>query len=85
MPRTRISTKGQVVIPKEIREALGLEPGDELWVEIENDAIRLVPRKASLASLLDTLPGYPPKITFPDEDALLEAEKQEARRRWSHE
>lgn len=26
----RLTTKGQVTIPKEIREALGIEPGDEI-------------------------------------------------------
>lgn len=29
----RVTTKGQVTIPKEIREALGIEPGDEIVFE----------------------------------------------------
>lgn len=29
----RVTTKGQVTIPKEIREALGIEPGDEVAFE----------------------------------------------------
>ncbi|WP_436936363.1 AbrB/MazE/SpoVT family DNA-binding domain-containing protein [Halovenus marina] len=29
----RVTTKGQVTIPKEIREALGIEPGDEIAFE----------------------------------------------------
>lgn len=29
----RVTTKGQVTIPKEIREALGIEPGDEVQFE----------------------------------------------------
>lgn len=29
----RVTTKGQVTIPKEIREALGIEPGDEVSFE----------------------------------------------------
>jgi antitoxin PrlF len=29
----RITSKGQVTIPKEIREALGIEPGDEISFE----------------------------------------------------
>jgi antitoxin PrlF len=33
----RVTTKGQVTIPKEIREALGIEPGDEVTFE-ERDA-----------------------------------------------
>lgn len=29
----RVTSKGQVTIPKEIREALGIEPGDEVSFE----------------------------------------------------
>ena len=29
----RVTTKGQVTIPKEIRDALGIEPGDEIVFE----------------------------------------------------
>lgn len=31
---TRLRSKGQVTLPRELREELGLEPGDELvWVK----------------------------------------------------
>lgn len=33
----RVTTKGQVTIPKEIRDVLGIEPGDEVAFE-ETDA-----------------------------------------------
>ncbi|MEP0773411.1 MAG: AbrB/MazE/SpoVT family DNA-binding domain-containing protein [Acidobacteriota bacterium] len=39
--RTRVSTKGQVVIPRAAREALGLEQGDELEVRVEGERILL--------------------------------------------
>ena len=37
MAATRLSTKGQLVIPKEIRARLGWSPGAELEVEAEGD------------------------------------------------
>jgi len=42
---TKISTKGQVVLPSRLREKLGLRAGDPLDVKLEGDAIVLRPRK----------------------------------------
>lgn len=41
----RVTTKGQVTIPKEIREALGIEPGDEVAFE-ETDVGYLIKKEA---------------------------------------
>ena len=38
---TRMSSKGQVVIPGEVRERLGLEPGDRFVVVGEKDVVIL--------------------------------------------
>lgn len=37
MPTSILSTKGQLVIPKEIREFLGLESGDRIDFVVERD------------------------------------------------
>jgi AbrB family looped-hinge helix DNA binding protein len=37
--RTRLSTKGQLIIPKEVRERLGWTPGIDLLVEDRGDAV----------------------------------------------
>ncbi|MCD6431313.1 hypothetical protein DRO45_02100 [Candidatus Bathyarchaeota archaeon] len=40
MSNTKISSKGQITIPKEIREKLNLKPGDRIVIEArEHDAI----------------------------------------------
>ena len=44
MAKTRITTKGQVTIPKEVRERLGLRPGDELEFMEEDGVFRLSKR-----------------------------------------
>lgn len=48
---TRISSKGQVVIPKRLREELGLKPGDPLAVALDGDALVLC--KIALSDLVN--------------------------------
>ena len=43
--RTRISTKGQVVIPRAVRDKLGLRPGDPLDTHVEGNRIILTPTR----------------------------------------
>ena len=45
-----MSTKGQIVIPKRLREKLGLQPGDPLAMAV--DGKRLILRKITLEDLL---------------------------------
>ena len=42
----RITSKGQVTIPVEIREQAGLLPGTEVDFEIVDDSVRIVRAKA---------------------------------------
>ncbi len=41
METVKVSPKFQVVIPKRVREALGLKPGEELQIYILDKSIRL--------------------------------------------
>jgi AbrB family looped-hinge helix DNA binding protein len=50
MAKTRINTKGQVTVPKGIRERLGLRTGDELEF-IEEDGVFLFLKRLSTAPL----------------------------------
>lgn len=48
MPTATITSKGQVTIPKKIRDQLGLQAGDTLSFEIEpGDKITVRPEKGS--------------------------------------
>ena len=39
--KTRLSTKGQVVIPREVRERHGWSAGTEIWIEDRDDHVVL--------------------------------------------
>lgn len=39
--RVRLSSKGQLVIPADLREQLGLQPGDELVLHLLSDRMML--------------------------------------------
>jgi len=49
----RVSSKYQVVIPKEVREQVGIRPGQELMVFVKHGSISLVPVLS-----LDELQGF---------------------------
>ena len=74
----KVGPKGQVVIPKEIRDQLGIRPGDRVSFWCDGDAVS-VRRVADLSSLVGLLSGGP-SLT---EDLLAERradrEREEAR------
>ena len=74
MVRATLTSKGQLTIPKEVRERLGLSSGDQVVFEFDGDSVRLrVERRKSLEELRGSLPAtreYPGK----------EAEREAARR-----
>ena len=47
MFRTHLTSKGQVTVPRAVREQLGIGPGDILEFEVQADAlaVRVVPRR----------------------------------------
>jgi AbrB family looped-hinge helix DNA binding protein len=38
----RVTQKGQVTIPLEVRRALGIRPGSDVWFQLDDDGARLV-------------------------------------------
>jgi AbrB family looped-hinge helix DNA binding protein len=47
--KMRVTTKGQVTIPLEIREQLSIHPGTDVEFAVEGNAVKLVPAKRSQA------------------------------------
>ncbi|HFD40723.1 MAG TPA: AbrB/MazE/SpoVT family DNA-binding domain-containing protein [Anaerolineae bacterium] len=67
----RMSTKYQVVIPKPVREALGLQPQARLLFLMEGDTVILRPQPTNFA---ETLRGMHREL-WPDPDEWLESER----------
>jgi len=68
MRKTKITFKGQVTIPKEIREALTIQEGDSVIFEVQGDHAVLKPlRKKSLADFYGVLSATRP---YPGSEAI---------------
>jgi antitoxin PrlF len=44
--RSRLGVKSQVVVPKPVRDALGLKPGDEFAFVIHGHEVKIIPAPA---------------------------------------
>jgi len=55
----KIGRKGEVVLPRRVRAALGLREGDELVVSVDDEAILLKRKARRFAEYLDTLGRAP--------------------------
>lgn len=66
MAAVTVSPKYQVVIPREVREAVQLQPGTKLEIVVHNGQIRLIPI-VPLSSLYGSLKGMDTEIER-DED-----------------
>ena len=67
---TRLTSKGQVTIPKEVREQLGLRPGDEIEFVKEGTAFHV--RKRVGTSPFGEYRGYLSHLAGQDPDKLVE-------------
>jgi len=65
MTRVTVSPKYQVVIPKEVREKLGIQPGQKVEVFAVGSRVELVPVQP-IASFRGRFPDLPPFESEPD-------------------
>jgi AbrB family looped-hinge helix DNA binding protein len=86
--RARISSKGQLVLPKAVRDAFGLVAGSEVDIETKGGGIVLtpLPKKARKKYTFEEVAGFlkydGPPVTLEDMERGIE---EEARRMWNAE
>ena len=57
MPSAKVTSKGQVTIPKAVRESLGLKAGDNLDFVQDGDGFRIVANSRSIMEFFGMLAG----------------------------
>lgn len=72
---TTLTRKGQITVPKEVRDALGLKPSDSVEVWVENGEARI--RKARRLTVRDVA-GRIPAPSIPLEEAIARAKAEHA-------
>ena len=77
--RLRINENGRVVIPASFRKALGISPGDEILLRLEDDELRISTLKGRLERARRHVRKYvKPGVSLVDE---LIADRREAAKR----
>ena len=70
---------GRIVVPVKLRRALGIQPGDEIVLRLENGSIRMIPLRQAVNLAQKTVRQYVPEGTSLV-DALIQARREEAGR-----
>jgi AbrB family looped-hinge helix DNA binding protein len=82
METTRLSEKGQIVIPKRVRAAHGWEPGLEFAIENSEEGIQLKPikpfKKTTMKDVLGCIPYKGPRKSLADMKAAIEKGAKES-------
>jgi AbrB family looped-hinge helix DNA binding protein len=72
----RLDSAGRVLIPADIRKALGVSEGDQVKLELDDDGLRIISRKAAIRKAQDVFRKYAPDgVSLRDE---LIAERRQA-------
>ncbi len=70
MIKAKITSKGQITIPKEVRDRLGLRPGDEVEFVEDSEGMRI--QKEVAESPFAQYRGYLKKLRACDPDEFVE-------------
>jgi AbrB family looped-hinge helix DNA binding protein len=85
MASTKLSSKGQIVIPREVRESHRWREGMEFTIEEREGGILLRPKRRLHASRIEDLVGSlrheGPPMTLEDMDAAVLAEARRRKKR----
>lgn len=70
---TTLTSKGQMTLPKFIRDRFGLTAGDRLDVAVEGQRIVLIPKTLHLADICSLLPAPEVPVSIEEMQAAIES------------
>ena len=56
----KIGPGGRIVIPANLRERLGVKPGDTIWLEEDNEQLRITTTRQAIRRIQDLVAQYAP-------------------------
>lgn len=77
--KTKIREGGRLVIPAAYRKALGIKPGDEVFLTLEDGEIRVISTRQAVTQAQTLVRHYIPKNRNLSEE-LIEERREEAAR-----
>jgi len=69
MAEATLSSKNQIVIPREAREALGIKPGDKLLVLVHGGKVLILEKPACYHKAVRGRGSYPPNYLNEERDS----------------
>lgn len=75
--RVRMSAGGRIVIPQHMRQAMGIEPGQELLLRMDDGCLRVYSLKTAVRHAQTTVRRYVPRERSLSEELLLERKRDD--------
>jgi len=73
MSEAKMTSKGQITLPKEIRLKLGLKQGDRVRFIVDDDGrVRLLPAKRDVSELMGILPSPKRRLSLKEMDEAVQ-------------
>jgi AbrB family looped-hinge helix DNA binding protein len=88
MEKTKLSSKGQIILPKPLRDARQWKPGTEFTVELVREGVLLKPVRPFPPTKIEDVSGFlkytgkPKTIEEMDESIVNEVKRRHARGRY---
>lgn len=77
--KARINENGRIVIPAEIRQKIGIRPGDVLYLTADGDTLTIESQQARIRRVQESLRRLIPQDRLLSEELIAER-REEARR-----